>query len=159
MLARMSAVVSRELEIRRSSPADESFVAALASEAFAPFSRQAESTTRRMLHDPGSVTLIATRGGGRVGFVVVEAQGRGHSSIQAIAVPPTERGQGVGQRLMAAAIRWARGGGALNLRLWTAQANVEALALFLKAGFRIVRRVPRFYPRGQDACELSLDLR
>jgi ribosomal-protein-alanine N-acetyltransferase len=151
----MNAVVSRELEIRRASPDDERFVAALASEAFAPFSRHAEATTRRMLHEPASITLVAIRGGRRVGFVVVEAHGRGLSSIQAIAVPSSERGQGVGERLMAAAIRLAAGAGSRTLRLCTAQANVEALSLFLKAGFRIVRRMPRFYPRGQDACELS----
>jgi ribosomal protein S18 acetylase RimI-like enzyme len=154
----MGAVVSRELEIRRSSPEDETFVAALAREAFAPFSLHAENTTRRMLHEPGSVTLIATRGGRRVGFVVIEAHGQGHSSIQAIAVPSSERGQGVGERLMTAAVRFARDTGSRHLRLCTAQANVEALSLFMKAGFHIVRRMPRFYPRGQDACELSLSL-
>ena len=151
----MGAVVSRELEIRRSSPADESFVASLAREAFDPFSRHAESTTRRMLHERGSVALIATRGGRPVGFVVVEAHGRGLSSIQAIAVPAALRGQGIAEHLMTAAIRLARDTGSHNLRLCTAQANVEALSLFLKSGFRIVRRMPRFYPRGQDACELS----
>jgi len=130
-------------------------VASLAQEAFGVFSRHAEGTALKMLHEPDSATLIAVRGGRPVGLVVVEDQGGGLASIQAIAVRPGERGQGVGQRLMTAAIRTAREGGAHELRLCTAQANVEALSLFLKAGFRIVRRMPRFYPRGQDACELS----
>jgi len=147
-------VTSRELEIRRASPGDRSFVASLAREAFGVFTRHAESTTAKMLHVPGSVTLVAERGRRPIGFVVVEARGRGLASIQAIAVRPGEHGQGVGQRLMSAAIRVAREGGATELRLCTAQANVEALSLFLKAGFRIVRRMPRFYARGQDACEL-----
>jgi len=151
----MSAVISRELEIRRASPADESFVAALAREAFGPFSRNAEQTTCRMLREPGSIALVATRDGRAVGFVVVEDEGHGVASIQAIAVSSLERGQGSGQRLLTAAIRLARDAGSRDLRLCTAQANVEALSLFLKAGFRIVRRMPRFYPRGQDACELS----
>jgi ribosomal protein S18 acetylase RimI-like enzyme len=56
--------------------------------------------------------------------------------------------------LLAAGIELARGAGARDVRLMTAQANVEALELFLKSGFRISERVARFYPRGQDACAL-----
>jgi ribosomal-protein-alanine N-acetyltransferase len=152
----MSAVLSHEVGIRRFAPADERFVVALASEAFAPFARQSDVTTQRMLLEPSSTTLVATRERKPVGFVVVEQHGRGRASIQAIAVTATERAGGVGQRLLAAAIRLARDGGARELHLCTAQANVEALALFLKAGFRIIERLPRFYPRGQDACSLSL---
>lgn len=151
----MSAVLSSEVGIRRFAPEDERFVAALSREAFTPFSPHAESSTQRMLHEAGSTTLVATCDRKPVGFVVVEEHGRGLASIQAIAVAPAERARGVGQRLLTAALRLARDAGARELRLCTAQANVEALALFLKAGFRIVRRMPRFYPRGQDACELS----
>jgi len=151
----MSAVLSHEVGIRRFAPEDERFVAALAHEAFAPFSRNAEGTTQRMVREPGTTTLVATREHGPVGFVVVEDHGGHLASIQAIAVAPAERARGVGQELLAAAIRLAREAGARQLRLCTAQANVEALALFLKGGFRIVRRMPRFYPRGQDACELT----
>lgn len=150
----VSVVAARELEIRRASLDDEAFVASLSREAFGVFSRHAEGISQKMLHEPRSVTLIATQGGRSVGLVVVEHHGRGLASIQAIAVRAGERGQGVGQRLMTAAIHVAREGGADELRLCTAQANVEALSLFMKAGFRIVRRMPRFYPRGQDACEL-----
>ena len=154
MLPSMSAVLSQEVGIRRFAPEDERFVAALAREAFASFARHSDMTTQRMLHEPSSTTLVATHERMLIGFVVVEQHGRGRASIQAIAVTATERARGVGQRLLAAAIRLAREGGARELRLCTAQANVEALALFLKAGFRIVGRMPRFYPRGQDACEL-----
>jgi len=151
----MSAVLSHEVGIRRFAPEDERFVVALSREAFAPFSHRAEDTTQRMLREAGTTTLVATRGAKPIGFVVVEEHGRGIASIQAIAVAPSERARGVGQRLLSAAMHRAREVGARNLRLCTAQANVEALALFLKAGFRIVRRMPRFYPRGQDACELT----
>lgn len=151
----MSAVLSHEVGIRRFAPEDERFVATLSREAFAPFSRHAEGTTQRMLRESGTTTLVATRDRMPIGFIVVEDHGRGLASIQAIAVDSAERARGVGQRLLTAAIRLARETGARDLRLCTAQANVEALALFLKAGFRIVRRMPRFYPRGQDACELA----
>jgi len=65
---------------------------------------------------------------------------------------------GVGTRLMQAAVRAARRRSVRRLSLTTAQANVEALALFLRCGFRIERRMPRFYAAGQDACVLSRSL-
>ena len=76
---------------------------------------------------------------------------RGDAALQAIAVELRERGRGIGGRLMHASARGTKQGAA-TLRLCTAQANVEALALFIKHGFRIERRMPRFYPNGQDAC-------
>lgn len=99
-------------------------------------------------------TLVASERGEPLGFVVVERRSQEQASLQAIAVEPTERGRGVGTRLVNAAIHLARGLGARELDLWTAQANLEALAVFLKAGFRIEERRPRFYARGQDACRL-----
>jgi len=97
---------------------------------------------------------VAVRDGQRLGFVTLEF-GRSGGWIQAIAVSLGERGRGVGGALMAEAIRVARRAGVPRLRLTTAQANVEALELFLKCGFLIERRMPRHYARGQDACVLG----
>jgi ribosomal protein S18 acetylase RimI-like enzyme len=57
--------------------------------------------------------------------------------------------------LLAEAVNAARAAGSVELRLCTAQANLEALELFAKLGFEIVSRTPRFYPRGQDGCTLK----
>ena len=153
----MAGVLERNVAIRRYGAADQDFVAALAALAFRDFEKNPALTTLRMLRPP-SLTLIANRGEEPAGFVIVEPHAAGLASIQAIAVAPGERCRGVGTRLLGAALAAARRAGAREIRLCTAQANVEALSLFLKHRFAIVRRMPRFYPRGQDACLLACKL-
>jgi ribosomal protein S18 acetylase RimI-like enzyme len=153
----MGEVLEPQVSIRLPGPGDDAFVARLAAVAFADFDPDAGPHTRALTRKPGVRLRVAVRGGERVGFVVVELAASG-AWIQAIAVVPEARGRGVGGRLMGAAERLARGAGAARLRLTTAQANVEALALFLKHGFLIERRLPRHYARGQDACVLARSL-
>lgn len=79
-------------------------------------------------------------------------------SVLAIAVEAAARARGIGGRLMAVAETYAGARGARRLSLQTADANLAALDLFLRRGFRIVRRIRGFYARGQDACLLAKDL-
>jgi ribosomal protein S18 acetylase RimI-like enzyme len=144
--------------IRRLAPADVPWACLLARRAFSDFSPRAESAAHGMFAESAATTLIAARGGEPLGFAVVERRGDGRASLQAIAVEGAERGRGIGTRLVNAAIHLAQSMGARELDLWTAQANVEALAVFLKVGFRIEARKPRFYARGQDACRLVRSL-
>jgi ribosomal protein S18 acetylase RimI-like enzyme len=90
-----------------------------------------------------------------VGFVTLETSREGRAVVLAIAVDPEAQGQGVGERLMRAAERHARQCGARVLGLCTAEANLAALDLFHKRGLGIVRRLPRYYSRGQNACWLE----
>jgi ribosomal protein S18 acetylase RimI-like enzyme len=135
-------------------PGDEAFVERLSTHAFGDFHHRAGSNTLGLTRRPRSTTRLAVRGDEPLGFVVVDLGAEG-AWINAIAVVASERGRGVGARLMSEAIRLARGAGAPRLRLTTAQANVEALELFFKCGFVIERRMPRYYARGQDACVLA----
>ena len=48
--------------------------------------------------------------------------------------------------------------GLQEIRLHTAQSNLSALELFLKRGFRLERRMPRFYRGVYDACVLTKQL-
>ncbi len=150
----MGAVLERTLSFRAKTAADDGFVERLSRQAFSDFEPLAGSRTLSLTRREGVVTRVAVREGERLGFVSLEL-GRNVAWIQAIAVSPGERGRGVGARLMAEAVEAARRAGAARLRLTTAQANVEALELFLKCGFVIERRLPRHYARGQDACVLA----
>jgi ribosomal-protein-alanine N-acetyltransferase len=150
----VGAVLERAINIRSKTTEDAAFIEQLSAQAFGDFQHHAGPATLRLTERPGSTTRLAVRGDERLGFVVVERE-RDGAWISAIAVSPSERGRGVGARLMAEAARLARGSGAARLRLTTAQANVEALELFLKCGFSIDRRIPRYYARGQDACVLT----
>jgi len=142
------------LRIRRADAADEAFIGRLADTAFRDFDPRAREHTLESVRAPGAVTLLALRDDEPVGFAVIEF-GRTHAALQAIAVEARERGRGLGARLMHSVEHAARKHGVRSLRLCTAQANVEALGLFMKHGFRIERRMQRFYANGQDACALT----
>lgn len=152
--SRVNAVLDRAISVRRRTAEDDPFIERLSAVAFADFHRSAGPNTLGLARRPESVTRIAVREQSRLGFVVLEFM-RDSAWIQAIATVESERGRGVGARLMAEAVRLARESGVPRLCLTTAQANVEALALFLKCGFAIERRLPRYYARGQDACILA----
>lgn len=150
----MGAVLERTVSFRARTTDDDAFIERLSRQAFSDFDPLAGPHTLSLARRDGVLTRLAVRDGQRLGFVTLEFGGSG-AWLQAIAVSPGERGRGVGAALMAETIRVARRAGAPRLRLTTAQANVEALELFLKCGFAIERRVPRHYTRGQDACVLG----
>jgi ribosomal protein S18 acetylase RimI-like enzyme len=154
----VSVALESRVAIRRAAPSDGAFLARLGQEAFGDFDLRAGETTLGIVRQAGMITLVATVDGEAVGFVSVELGRGGVGHVQAIAVRATERGRGFGQRLLVAAERAAGARGATLLHLTTAQANVEAVALFLKHGFAIERRHRRFYRRGQDACTMVKDL-
>jgi ribosomal protein S18 acetylase RimI-like enzyme len=140
--------------VRKSDADDESFVGRLGGDAFGDFDPRAREHTLELVRAPRTATLVACIAAERLGFVVVERAQDCVVLVQAIAVAAHARGRGVGRLLLAAAERVAERWGAPGLRLCTAQANVEALELFLKHGFRIERRMANFYAKGQDACTL-----
>jgi ribosomal protein S18 acetylase RimI-like enzyme len=146
--------LDRAVTFRPKAADDDAFIERLSQTAFSDFDPIAGPHTLSLTRRDGVVTRVALRDGRRLGFVAVEF-GRSGAWIQAIAVGPSERGRGVGGKLMLEAMRVARRAGAARIRLTTAQANVEALELFLKYRFVIERRVPRHYSRGQDACVLG----
>jgi ribosomal protein S18 acetylase RimI-like enzyme len=148
--------VAEELTIRPFSANDEGFVVRVAEEAFTEYSPQAATHTLSMVRQLTS--FIAVRGERRVGFMAIDTSRSGLASLQAIAVLREERGRGLGQQLMTAFEDFARSEGALRLQLCTADSNLAALSLFLRCGFHISRRMPRFYARGQNACVLVKDI-
>jgi len=139
-----------EVTIRRSRSEDAAFIRSLSAEVFSEYTPRAAERALPMMRGRGSITLVAECREQRAGFVVLVLDGY-RARIDAIAVSDTERGRGVGRRLLAAAERVAREHGAGAVELVTADANLAALDLFLRAGFDRKRRLPRHYPRGQDA--------
>lgn len=144
------------LRVRAYRNSDEPFALRLANEAFAEFSRRPGPLTLSMLHT--GTALVAERHGQPVGFSVTEFHADRIAHLVAIAVEYRQRGLGVGSALLVADRARARRRGARAIELCTADCNLEAIDLFLRRGFRIQRRVPHFYARGQTACILRLDL-
>jgi ribosomal protein S18 acetylase RimI-like enzyme len=140
------------VRIRALNGSDTEFVSSLANAAFSEFSPEPARSTLWMAEH--FVTLVAERAGAQLGFVVVRIEGDRLAELVAIAVLERERGRGVGSALLKAAEVRARGGGASGLSLHTAEANVAALELFTKRGFRVRKRLRRYYVGVFDACEL-----
>jgi len=83
---------------------------------------------------------------------------RDHAELCAIAVAPGARGSGVGTQLVREVVRALELAGVARLTLHTAQANLSGLDLFLKLGFRVNARIPRFYRGMFEACAMSKTL-
>jgi ribosomal-protein-alanine N-acetyltransferase len=149
-------LVKEGIAIRPYQADDVPFVANLAHQVFAEYTPRAMSHTLDIAAH--FTTVLALRSGRRAGFIAVDGNRGGTAFLHAIAVARRERGRGVGQELMAECERIARARGARRIELCTADSNLAALELFLRNGFRIVRRRQRFYERGQNACILLKEL-
>lgn len=99
-------------------------------------------------------TWVAWRGDTPVGFAVVHPLDQFSVDLCALAVEEDARGLGIGRALLAHVERTVVSAGLKEIRLHTAQSNLSALELFLKSGFRLQERLPRFYRGMYDACAL-----
>jgi ribosomal protein S18 acetylase RimI-like enzyme len=147
------------IAMRTANPRDAGFVRELAARAFGEYDPRAASTTSHLMNQPGAHTLLAERAERPIGFAILRPESGTVLALNAIAVIESERGRGVGRRLMQAAERYARARGFRTLSLTTAQANLAALDLFLRAGFEITERHAKYYAGDQPACRLAKRLR
>ena len=85
-----------------------------------------------------------------IGFVVgmVEPDGTGH--VVALGVSPNHRRMGHARGLMSAVEEGFLGRGISTIRLEVRTTNNAAQQLYLNLGFKIVRRMPRYYTSGDD---------
>ena len=124
---------------------------ALVAEIAAKFLRHFDSSHERC--------WIAERHGEVVGSVFVVKETERSAKLRLLIVAPEARGLGIGERLVAECIAFARRCGYRRLRLWTNDVLVAARAIYRGAGFRLVASRPHndFGPPmvGED-WELSL---
>jgi ribosomal protein S18 acetylase RimI-like enzyme len=142
--------------VRRRTANDDRFIAEIAQRSFSEYSRRADLNTLRMAR--AGTTWVACREQQVLGFAVVSGAGPASAELSAIAVAEQARGQGVGAALLAGVERALRDEGVRELSLHTAQANASAMDLFLKHGYRVERRLPRFYRGVFDACTMRKQL-
>lgn len=141
------------VSILRKRAGDVTFMRALGERAFGEYDPRAGDHTVALSERRGALTLVAHRGDHAVGFAIINVRGT-TGSLEAIAVDETQRGTGLGRRLLREAEACVVRSGATEFELVTAVANLAALDLFLGAGFRIEQRLSRYYRRGQDAVRL-----
>lgn len=102
----------------------------------------AESASILVAEDPagriaGAVAYVAPNGGPRAEFFEPE-----WPIVRMLVVDPAARGRGIGRQLTEACIELARRDGAAVIALHTSPAMEVALALYLRMGFRLEKRVP-----------------
>ena len=75
---------------------------------------------------------------------------------------PGNEGQGLGQRMLQALLRIARGGGAQRVYLEVRPSNPRAITLYDRSGFNEIGRRPRYYPAAnhgrEDAIVMAMEL-
>ena len=149
----MRLAVTTSLNIRRMQADDLRFVRQLAISAFGEYDPGAAATVSRLART--GTAWVAYRGPTPVGFAVAHSAGHKTGELSAIAVDELARGSGVGRALLRHVENALRAEGVEELSLHTAQANVAALEMFSKQGYRLQRRLPRFYRGVFDACAFS----
>jgi len=96
--------------------------------------------------------IIGEEASGPLGFLLGQAVA-GEAEVVTFAVDPTERGRGLGARLLAAALATAGTLGALDIYLEVAADNFAARGLYGRAGFVEVGRRQGYYRRPQGTMD------
>ncbi len=109
---------------------------------------------------PGGEIFVAEQSGGVIGCVALVPLADGSYELAKMAVAPEAQGRGVGRRLMAAAIEWARKRGVKRLFLGSNTRLTPALRLYESAGFQHLppeRRPVSPYARANVFMEMLLE--
>ncbi len=97
-----------------------------------------------MLRQNPETFLVAEEGGEVLGYVIASMD-RSAGNIVSIAVSPTERGRGVGRKLMLDALQILRKSGVETVRLEVRKSNSGAKRFYERLGFTYSHEVPGYY--------------
>lgn len=100
---------------------------------------------------------IAEREGVRVGCVLLVRESDETARLRLLLVDPAARGAGLGRRLIAECVAFARQKGYRKVTLWTQSCLLAARRLYADAGFRLVKSEP-YRGLGPDLTSETWDL-
>ncbi len=136
--------------LRRAHAGDAKALGWLSRQSFGEYHPGAEGRGEVLATRPDVFSSVLELDGDIIGFAVLSWRD-GQAWLDAIAVAAPHRARGFGGALLQSIESEARRRGARKLGLATADSNLAALDLFLRRGFRIQSRKPRYYDRGQNA--------
>ncbi|MEO5962930.1 MAG: ribosomal protein S18-alanine N-acetyltransferase, partial [Thermomonas sp.] len=104
---------------------------------------------------------VQERDGGIIGYGVLSiAADEAH--VLNLCTKPDNEGHGLGQRMLQALLRVARGNGAQRVYLEVRPSNPRAITLYDRSGFNEIGRRPRYYPTAnqgrEDAIVMAMEL-
>lgn len=106
-------------------------------------------------HDPERERgWVAERGGTRLGSIFCVSKSQEAAQLRLFLLVPEARGLGLGKRLLAACMQFARDAGYLEMVLWTHESHTAACALYRTTGWQLVASKP-VHSFGQDLIEQS----
>ncbi|PYP85083.1 MAG: ribosomal-protein-alanine N-acetyltransferase [Blastocatellia bacterium AA13] len=110
-----------------------------------------KETFRYLLSHNNSVCYkVVTTSGEMIAFVVGMIEGDGNGHVVALGVKPEDRRRGHGRTLMWAIERGFYDRGVRTIRLEVRTSNEHAQKLYFDLGYKIIRRMQRYYTSGDD---------
>ena len=126
--------------VRRAQPADSQRLAELSTELGYPMTpEEAAGRVRELAAHPDHAILVAEADGRVAGWIQVSFprifETPARAEIAGLVVDETAQGHGIGRRLVAAAVDWARERGCLAIRVRTNVVRERAQAFYQREGF------------------------
>ncbi len=154
--------VMTPIEFRPFAPGDETAFREL-NEAWIASNFVVEEKDREVLNDPsthilkpGGALVMALRDGVAIGTCALLALGDGSFEVAKMTVSERYRSLGIGKKLLAHVIEYARGTGAKRLYLETNSKLQSAIHVYESLGFRHLPAQPSPYARANVYMELLL---
>ena len=139
------------MDLRPFQPVDLETLYAIDHACFPPGISYSREELAQYIAGPDSETWIAWDDGKIVGFLIAELDAETGGHIITIDVVKEWRRRGIATALMSAAEDWARGKGAPQVFLETAEDNLAAQRFYQALGYIKVDRIAGYYSNGMAA--------